>query len=140
MSARTTDPWAAFEAAGDPVRHALRLAQLNERARSGRRVGGDVRSVVDRSWQRSAAAGVDDSVGTSVMLCADGATAMGPGVGGASSDALATAACTWWCCTTLRGSAAGEGLTILSVGRATGVRSTGGGDGDGARARSLGRG
>lgn len=59
MSAHTSDPWAATDAARDPLRHALRLARLNESARGGRRVGDAVRSVVDRSWQRSAAAGVD---------------------------------------------------------------------------------
>ena len=55
----TSDPWAAGDAAADPLRHALRLARLNESARGGRRMGDAVRSVVDRSWQRSAAAGVD---------------------------------------------------------------------------------
>jgi len=59
MSAHTSDPWAAGDAATDPLRHALRLARLNESARGGRRMGDAVRSVVDRSWQRSAAAGVD---------------------------------------------------------------------------------
>lgn len=59
MSVHTSDPWSAGDAASDPVRHALRLARLNESARSGRRMGTEVRSVIDRSWQRSAAAGVD---------------------------------------------------------------------------------
>ncbi|MEV4418930.1 transcriptional regulator [Patulibacter sp. NPDC049589] len=59
MTTQTSDPWAAIDAASDPVRHALRLARLNESARGGRRMGAEVRSVVDRSWQRSAAAGVD---------------------------------------------------------------------------------
>jgi hypothetical protein len=59
MSANTSDPWAAIVAARDPLRHALHLARLNESARGGRRMGDEVRSVVDRSWQRSAAAGVD---------------------------------------------------------------------------------
>ena len=58
-SAHTSDSWAATDAARDPLRHALRLARLNESARGGRRMGAEVRSVVDRSWQRSAAAGVD---------------------------------------------------------------------------------
>jgi hypothetical protein len=72
MSTRTTDPWTAIEAVGDPVRHALLLARLNETARSGRRVGDAVRSVVDRSWQRSAAAGVDPAVDRpAVVLGAD---------------------------------------------------------------------
>jgi hypothetical protein len=59
MGTHTSDPWSATDAARDPLRHALRLARLNESARGGRRVGTEVRSVVDRSWQRSAAAGVD---------------------------------------------------------------------------------
>jgi predicted acetyltransferase len=59
MSAHTSDPWTATDAASDPLRHALHLARLNESARGGRRMGDEVRSVVDRSWQRSAAAGVD---------------------------------------------------------------------------------
>lgn len=62
MPRTAIDPWAAFDAAADPVRHALRLARLNETARSGRRVADSVRSVIDRSWQRSAAAGVDPSI------------------------------------------------------------------------------
>jgi hypothetical protein len=72
MSAHTIDPWTATDAAGDPVRHALRLARLNESARGGRRMGAEVRSVVDRSWQRSAAAGVDpDVAGPAATLEAD---------------------------------------------------------------------
>lgn len=62
MPRSSIDPWAAFDAAADPVRHALRLARLNETARTGHQVAGSVRSVVDRSWQRSAAAGVDPSL------------------------------------------------------------------------------
>lgn len=62
MPRTRNDLWAAIEAAGDPLRHALRLSRLNETARSGRSVGHAVRPVVDRSWQRSAAAGVDPSV------------------------------------------------------------------------------
>ncbi|WP_210494016.1 hypothetical protein [Patulibacter sp. SYSU D01012] len=62
MRSRTVDPWAASDAAADPVRHALLLARLNETARSGRRVDDAVRPVVGRSWQRSAAAGVDPAV------------------------------------------------------------------------------
>lgn len=62
MVTHTSDPWSATDAASDPLRHALRLARLNESARGGRRVGAEVRSVVDRSWQRSAAAGVDPEV------------------------------------------------------------------------------
>uniref|UniRef100_UPI002A74BC4F GAF domain-containing protein n=1 Tax=Patulibacter defluvii TaxID=3095358 RepID=UPI002A74BC4F len=61
MPRTAIDPWAAFDAATDPLRHALRLARLNETARSGQRVADAVRSVIDRSWQRSAAAGVDPS-------------------------------------------------------------------------------
>lgn len=62
MSVHVSDPWAATDAASDPLRHALRLARLNESARGGRRMGDAVRSVVDRSWQRSAAAGVDPEI------------------------------------------------------------------------------
>lgn len=59
MARSTLDPWVATDAAVDPLRHALRLAQAHESARGGARVGDAVRAVIDRSWQRSAAAGVD---------------------------------------------------------------------------------
>jgi hypothetical protein len=61
MARSTLDPWVATDAAVDPLRHALRLAHAHESARSGARVGSAVRAVVDRSWRRSAAAGVDPS-------------------------------------------------------------------------------
>jgi len=59
MAKTSSDPWIAAEAVADPVRHALRLARVHETARTGRRVVDEVRAVIDRSWQRSAAAGVD---------------------------------------------------------------------------------
>lgn len=59
MARSTLDPWVATDAAVDPLRHALRLAHAHESARSGARVSDAVRAVIDRSWQRSAAAGVD---------------------------------------------------------------------------------
>ena len=68
---KSTDPWTAVEAVADPVRHALRLARAHETARSGRRVAEEVREVIDRSWQRSAAAGVDPGVDRAPVLLAD---------------------------------------------------------------------
>ncbi|MCK9247929.1 MAG: hypothetical protein M0P31_02995 [Solirubrobacteraceae bacterium] len=59
MPRPAVDHWAASDAAADPVRHALRLARAHEDARTGTRVSGAIRSVIDRSWRRSVAAGVD---------------------------------------------------------------------------------
>ncbi|MFA4928042.1 MAG: GAF domain-containing protein, partial [Patulibacter sp.] len=72
MARASHDPWTAVEAVADPLRHALRLAHAHESARSGARVGAAIRPVVDRSWQRSAAAGVDPTtIRTGAPLDAD---------------------------------------------------------------------
>ena len=62
MVTQSRSPWLAIDAVTDRLAHAHSLRRVHDAFQSGQEVGGRVRAVVARSWERSDEAGIDRPV------------------------------------------------------------------------------